>query len=750
MAFHPARIAQQEARLLRRGVWPNETLPHYSLSDTRALTAQIAALEQEDGSFARQLLEEEQRFVGAVSLRITYDTPYFLQAFTWIDQEGHGLRPLYPLWESQQFVLDRLAELEWQHAQDRSPDGLLLNVLKVRQVGVTTFGVACVTHRVLSTPYTRALVGSDIESQAGYLFRMAERIYTHLPWFLRPGGVTFTKDRERVLTNGSSLRTAWGKTTRGALQEVGGTKGNIERGRTYPVVHISELATWDNPEQLDTALLPGIPVSPSTLVIFESTAELAGDWWNRHWDAAKGGEGRFANLFLPNYAVPSKYSLPPPAGWAPADTTKAWLQKAERESPTWCGGQTIRPTPAQAYWYESTRAYYEKKGDLAGFLREYPSDDEECFQYAGTQILTLEQHERLAAAARPLLDVWAVEPSREIAELRRMQPVEPGDVGRRPPPISLRLPPRAPESAYPVPPGYGFRRLPPTELQTLLTGQGLRGNVLAIWEYPRSRGPRAYILGVDVAYGVGGDASVISVVRQPTLEEPAEEVAQYVSHHITPAQLAWIVDAIGHLYPDQEGIEALAAIECNMGPGLSTQDTLQLHLGYTHFYVWEYANARDAERRYSTRIGWYTTPQTRPILVSKFLEAVTAEDAISGSADFRLNSPTTRSELRHLVIPPGGTLGDAAAALGHHDDAIIASGIGYYVAYRLAGGEAEPIDERRKRRAALVAYHQTLGEGARRDWRNSDIQADQIPDGGSDARDEDDDDLSYDERSHDW
>ena len=45
-------------------------------------------------------------------------------------------------------------------------------------------------------------------------------------------------------------------------------------------------------------------------------------------------------------------------------------------------------------------------------------------------------------------------------------------------------------------------------------------------------------------------------------------------------------DAIGRYYADADQVEAMAAIETN-NHGLATQDTLQLHLGYGHFYVWD-------------------------------------------------------------------------------------------------------------------------------------------------------------------
>jgi hypothetical protein len=214
---------------------------------------------------------------------------------------------------------------------------------------------------------------------------------------------------------------------------------------------------------------------------------------------------------------------------------------------------------------------------------------------------------------------------------------------------------------------------------------------------------------------------VIDVVRQPTVEEPAEQVAQWLSNTVAAKELAFICDAIGRFYKDDEGIEALAAIETN-NHGLATQDLLQLHLGYSSFYVWEYADAAQVERRFSTKIGWYTSPRTRPLLMSSFHSAVTTFDEVTKQPDFILNSPVTRAELRHLVTEGG--LGEAEAARGQHDDCVMAGAIGYYVAYRLAGGELEPIAEKRRRREAVLALAEQEGIAAA-DWRNTAVTAEE-------------------------
>src|SRR5436309_9855514 len=250
--YHPDTIAARETALLShpalRSVYP-DGLPRYSVADTATFTRQLADARDAAGRPLRRLTVDEERFLAATQLLVGIDFPYFAARFSFIDDAGHGLRPLYPLWESQTFVLDQLARLE-RARWTGHPDGLLVSTLKARQLGISTLAETLVAHRVLFTPHTRALSGADVEDQAGYLFRMVTRLYEHLPWFLKPARLTFVKNREATYDNGGAHKTAWGKSTRGALQSVTGqegTKGAIGRGQTYGAVHISELATWDNP-----------------------------------------------------------------------------------------------------------------------------------------------------------------------------------------------------------------------------------------------------------------------------------------------------------------------------------------------------------------------------------------------------------------------------------------------------------------------------------------------------------------------
>jgi hypothetical protein len=256
------------------------------------------------------------------------------------------------------------------------------------------------------------------------------------------------------------------------------------------------------------------------------------------------------------------------------------------------------------------------------------------------------------------------------------------------------------------------------------------------------RGPRRYVLGVDVSDGVGKDRSVVAVHRMGTIEEPEEQVALYVSDQVTPTALAYVVDAIGRLYLDDDRLAALVAIECN-NHGLSTQDTLQLHLAYPGpYYVWEYLDAGKAADRYSKKIGWMTTTRTRPMLLDKLYHSLTTLDPTTKQTDLLVHAQALLDELADFQTET--TLAEAEAARGAHDDVVMATAIAHYVAWRMQGGEQEPLSERRVRRhqeqAARVA---AAGPAApRRDYRNTGVTADEMKAGA----DEDDDSVYDDTR----
>jgi hypothetical protein len=247
-------------------------------------------------------------------------------------------------------------------------------------------------------------------------------------------------------------------------------------------------------------------------------------------------------------------------------------------------------------------------------------------------------------------------------------------------------------------------------------------DTLLVFEAPRRTLGTRYVISADVADGIGQDRSSVDVLRLGTLSEPEEQVAHFLSDSRDPTALAYIINALGHWYTDRDGFEALVAVELN-NHGLATQEVLQIHLGYTHFFVWEVVDARDAASRFTKRIGWTTTPRTRPIILSHFKNAIETLDPSTGLPDLRLNSPWTIDELADFTTE--GALWEAEAAKGAHDDCIMSAAIGHYVAYKTTGVEREPLNEVRRRRSAEKQRQELAAASARRDFRNSAFTADE-------------------------
>jgi len=272
-----------------------------------------------------------------------------------------------------------------------------------------------------------------------------------------------------------------------------------------------------------------------------------------------------------------------------------------------------------------------------------------------------------------------------------------------------------------IPPGYGMRVLHSKERDAL---EDLEDHLL-IWESPRKA--CQYVVPVDVADGIGLDRSVIDVIRVGTVTEPDEQVAQFVSTKIDPIDLAYYVDAIGHLYADRDGFEALAAVETN-NHGIATQAELQRHCGYGHFFIWQVEDGAPGTSPYTRRVGWYTSSRTRPIIITRLVKAIKTIDPITNVPDFRVNSPHTMAELADFVVPPGGLIGDACAATGAYDDCLMAAAIGVHVAQTLHFEQREPLSETRRRLSVerLRAQANTLAQGQPREPRNTDMTLEEL------------------------
>ncbi len=394
-----------------------QRLTRHSVATCRTNATALAPLwDNEAQALTRALTEDEQTFVVNEQLLTQIDFRYWAERYCLVNKGGRTLSPLAPLWVSQEIVLRQLALTEDRQLAGFE-DGNFILTNKARQLGVSTLSQALLCHRYTSQPYVKCLTASDATLSSGNLFGMGELMYRSLPWYLRPAHtkyVTAGEMRTIQLITESFVLMMSGKAMRGQkVEDSGEGKGELGRSFTFTGFHLSELSSWENPDQIDDALLPTVPIAPYTFGVFESTADGRHNWWHHKWAACvKGQTGihEIQPVFIPWGAEPTKWRLRPPTDWIPTEATLAHARMAEEEWPRWLH-RSVTLQKDQLYWYERARSAAEEEGKLAQFLTQYPATPEESFQFSGRSIFSLAVRERIKQQARKVDQVWLIEPA---------------------------------------------------------------------------------------------------------------------------------------------------------------------------------------------------------------------------------------------------------------------------------------------------------------------------------------------------
>jgi hypothetical protein len=167
---------------------------------------------------------------------------------------------------------------------------------------------------------------------------------------------------------------------------------------------------------------------------------------------------------------------------------------------------------------------------------------------------------------------------------------------------------------------------------------------------------REYVMGVDPSEGVGGDNSVIEIIDTLTLEQ----VAEFVSNKIPPAQLAKVVDNLGTKYNT-----AIAVVERNNHGHLVLD---RLKDTYGSIYMMQVLDEKTQKK--TRKLGFLTNMKTRDNILDEF------EDLVS-EFSVKINSAILKSEMLTFVTDETGK---RIAKPGKTDDCIMAFSIGLKVA----------------------------------------------------------------------
>jgi hypothetical protein len=235
-----------------------------------------------------------------------------------------------------------------------------------------------------------------------------------------------------------------------------------------------------------------------------------------------------------------------------------------------------------------------------------------------------------------------------------------------------------------------------------------------VW-LPPEKGFR-YVVGVDVAEGVGGDSSVVEVLRCGTREHCDIQVAEWASDMVSPIELAPVINMLGKWYSEDDGTEAMAIIECN-NMGIETQNQLRFGLEYSNLFQWKIYDKRT--NMITNRIGWWTNPTTRKRLVARGTHGI-------NRGDITINSSFLLKEMADFQQDYFAAKAQARAST--HDDRVMAMLMAYWGAHddELMAGEDVAEERRLLQNAGARLAVQEEVTGAPADWFSTPMSVDKM------------------------
>ena len=237
------------------------------------------------------------------------------------------------------------------------------NILKARQIGFSTFIAAVIFVVAYFTPGIRAGIVADTQEHANNLFRKYQFYFMNLPDELK---LPLLKNNANELM----FEQTKNKTSSIKVMVQGNNAG---RSGTFQLLHLSEIAFWEDIHDTVVSLLATCPTSNlKSMIFFETTANGYNDYkkrWDNDISTTGTDEEVFKALFYPWYGT-SKYSTP---------YRGFQLLPFEEELVEKC-----KLSLDQIQWYHDMYISYSK--DLEKLRQEYPSTPSEAFITSGNSV----------------------------------------------------------------------------------------------------------------------------------------------------------------------------------------------------------------------------------------------------------------------------------------------------------------------------------------------------------------------------
>ena len=576
-----------------------------------------------------------------IRVRIQYDFPFWAALFVIIQDKISGRLVKFILNRPQRQLISMLEDMR------KAGMPIRLVLLKARQWGGSTAVQIYMAwlQLVLTVGHSSAIVAHQKKASYG-VRNMLKRLIEHYPVRLVHALGEGYKPGEPIITGTPSPNVISIK-SRQCEVEVGSAENpDSERSANTYLVHLTEVAFWKSTENKEPgdivrSVCSGVLLQPLTLIVYESTANGTGNFFQEEYDAAKSGESNFRALFIAWWQI-EMYSLPFKDEDERSDFA-VWLYKNRmganvpdnRHEP---GKYLWRlfemgATLEAIHWYVVKRSEYHSH---AGMAAEFPSDDIEAFVNSGKRIFDIYLVEKFKDACRPPLAV--------------------GDV-------------------------VGCERSGKDCLKGLKFVEDNLG-LLWVWEFPEKFPGEKVMYRYLVTVDIGGrsddsDWSVISVIdRYDMMEGGLPQIVAQWYGHIDHDMLAWKAAQIAAFYDD-----ALLVIESNT---LETKDKNRYVNGdqssfilnelkevYNNLYARKSTDIDSVKEGAEVKYGFHTNVKTKGDIISLLIEII--REHLYIERDKRcLDEYLTYEEHD----------GSFDAIEGKHDDLLMTRAIGLWICYK--------------------------------------------------------------------
>lgn len=573
-----------------------------------------------------------------VRLRCRYDFAFWAAVFVYIKLKGGGEDILFHLSRPQRRFVERVERLR------KAGKPIRIVLLKARQWGGSTVSQLYMAwlqlvHKVGLNSLIIAHQGAGSDEIKDMFDRMIKAYPVEM---LHKLGEAYDANEPKLVGVGKS-GSIYRVPQRNCKIKIGtAERPDSCRGGDYNLVHLSEVGLWKategkKPEDIVRSACSGVLYRPYTMIVYESTANGTGNFFQREYDMASKGKSQFEAMFVSWFDI-EIYSTPVDDMLSFAanlyDNRNNDNVASSREESgkylwwLWEKGATLEAI----HWYILERAKYNEHASMAS---EYPSDDVEAFVHSGTMVF----------------DKYKVEAFKKYCKEPRFV----GDV-------------------------YADADEGKNALKNLRFVEDRQG-VLWIWEKPEidedEKVTNRYLTVVDVGgRSSKADWSVIVVFDRLFMAEGGRPavVAQWYGHCDIDL-LAWKAAQVAAFYDN-----SLLVIESNT---LETHDKErdvdgdqsqfilnQIKGVYPNLYARKQSE-EDILQGLPTKYGFHTNVATKPMVISTLVKVI--RENLYVERDARCLDEYLTYEKK-----PNGTYG---AINGMHDDLLMTRAIGLHICF---------------------------------------------------------------------